>query len=608
MDSQVQNEKPLKTLIRIFGYLPYRRQKQFFMILGGMILSAGFETLTLSSIAFYASVVNDPGRVLSSTYVDTFINVTGLDFFNNSHRLIMAMSLIVVSFVLVKNAILSSLKYLITRFSLIIRRHFGKLILSGFLKLPYEWHLSKNSADLILAVQWSYYFQGIAQSTLDILCDVFVVSLMFIAVILIEPKLSLTIILFLGIVSMFIFIVFRRLIDKYSLRSTVHEESMNRFATRALHGIKDIKIFRKETSFINDYNSEVKGFERIGSYVSFLVGLPAFILESVGFIAITSSVFIMLLMTTSSNVNVMGAIALLVVAAWRVLPAVKRILGSINLIRSFLPYIWKELEYIELFDSEPKPKSEPFIQTERVPVFNDTLRLRNISFSYQGKSIYALQGIELTIEKGETVGIIGASGAGKSTLVDILMGLLVPSKGNIWIDGKVMDGDKYYDWINIVGYVPQTPYILDGSLAQNIAFGFDDVSIDRERVLVCCKMAAIDFLDNLANGIDTIIGERGLLLSGGERQRVAIARALYKKPKVIIFDEATSSLDTKSEKAIQKTIYSLKGGEHTLVIVSHRLSTVEDCDFIAWVEKGEIKKAGNSNDIISEYSKMNDAA
>ena len=157
-------------------------------------------------------------------------------------------------------------------------------------------------------------------------------------------------------------------------------------------------------------------------------------------------------------------------------------------------------------------------------------------------------------------------------------------------------------WLNLIGYVPQTPYIYDGTLAQNVAFGIKDNEIDRERVAICSKMAAIDYLEELSDGIDSVIGERGVRLSGGQRQRVAIARALYKKLEVIIFDEATSSLDSKNEKAIQKTIYSFKR-KHTLIIVAHRLSTVENCDRIIWMENGTIKKIGQTTEILMEYSK-----
>jgi ABC-type multidrug transport system fused ATPase/permease subunit len=207
------------------------------------------------------------------------------------------------------------------------------------------------------------------------------------------------------------------------------------------------------------------------------------------------------------------------------------------------------------------------------------------------------------INKGDTVGIIGKSGAGKSTLVDLLIGLLKPVKGQISIDGTPLARELLTAWLQITGYVPQSPYIYDGSIAQNVAFGVDESDIDRQWVKQCCTMASMDeFMDDLPDGIDAFIGERGIRLSGGQQQRVAIARALYTRPEVMIFDEATSSLDTKSEKAIQETIYSFRG-KQTLIIIAHRLSTVKACDYLIWIDNGTIRLQGKSDKVLSAYEK-----
>jgi ABC-type multidrug transport system fused ATPase/permease subunit len=211
-----------------------------------------------------------------------------------------------------------------------------------------------------------------------------------------------------------------------------------------------------------------------------------------------------------------------------------------------------------------------------------------------------LQNINFEISKGQTLGIIGTSGTGKSTLVDLLIGLLEPTQGEIRIDGQTLNHTRRSAWIEHIGYVPQSPYIYDGTLADNVAFGLTKAEIDLHRVRQCCQMAAMDFVQDMPQGIETPIGERGVRLSGGQNQRVAIARALYHNPEVLIFDEATSSLDTASEKAIQKTIYSFKG-KQTLIIIAHRLSTVENCDEVIWLEKGQIKIKGSPAGVLPYY-------
>jgi ABC-type bacteriocin/lantibiotic exporter with double-glycine peptidase domain len=260
-----------------------------------------------------------------------------------------------------------------------------------------------------------------------------------------------------------------------------------------------------------------------------------------------------------------------------------------------LPYVHSVLSYLDEI-----PKSEITYQPLRQG-FHNELRLEKISFRYHGASRNALSDIDLTIRRGQTIGIIGASGAGKSTLVDVIIGLLPPSTGRILLDGKEMDGPSMRAWEALIGYVPQTPYIAPASLAENVAFGLRHSDIDYDKVLQCCRLAAMgDYLHQLPDGLNTFIGERGVKLSGGQRQRVAIARALYHDPEVIIFDEATSALDSRNEESIQKTIYSLKN-KQTLIIIAHRLSTVEGCDEIIWLENGKIEMTGSASKVLERY-------
>jgi ABC-type multidrug transport system fused ATPase/permease subunit len=291
--------------------------------------------------------------------------------------------------------------------------------------------------------------------------------------------------------------------------------------------------------------------------------------------------------------------ALLAVTAWKALPAVNQILGSITSARNALPYISNEIDYFTLIEADKSINQNTSIQ----PLdFSKTIKFNNVGFSYQDNTREVIHDLSFEIEKGQTIGIIGTSGAGKSTLVDLLIGLLVPVKGTIQIDDQVLTRELLPKWLKITGYVSQSPYIYDGTLAENVAFGMDPADIDREQVRKCCTMASMDdFIHDLPDNIDSSIGERGVKLSGGQQQRVAIARALYSKPEVMIFDEATSSLDTNSEKAIQKTIYSFKGRQ-TLIIIAHRLTTVEDCDKVIWLEKGRIKMMGKPEEVLGVYN------
>ena len=212
-----------------------------------------------------------------------------------------------------------------------------------------------------------------------------------------------------------------------------------------------------------------------------------------------------------------------------------------------------------------------------------------------------LEAVSFCVAKGETVGIVGESGAGKSTLMDLLMGLLTPTSGALCLDGQPLDDSGRRGLAEIIGYVPQFPYIYDATLAENVAFGVLRAEIDMARVEAACRQAAVhEFLVQLPEGYQTVLGERGVRLSGGQQQRVCIARALYRKPEVLIFDEATSSLDTKSEKQIQQTIMRLKGSV-TMILVAHRLSTVEGCDRLVWIEDGRVRQIGSPDEVLPGY-------
>jgi ABC-type multidrug transport system fused ATPase/permease subunit len=302
----------------------------------------------------------------------------------------------------------------------------------------------------------------------------------------------------------------------------------------------------------------------------------------------------------SSTARTTGVVALLAVAAWRVLPAARRIMGDLAKIRVSFPFIQHILNYLD--EIKNLGLTGPFDKHDKNQLsFRHDISLEHVAFSYQEADHYTLLDVNITIPKGATIGIVGVSGAGKSTLVDIIIGLLPSTSGQICIDGNHLTHQNAPAWMNKIGYVPQFPYLCDGTMAENVAFGYKGDAIDEGRVLDCCRMAALeDFLWGLPDGVDSLIGERGVKLSGGQRQRVAIARALYHNPEVLIFDEATSSLDTRSEKSIMETIYNFKG-KQTLIIIAHRLSTVQDCDFIVWLEKGRVKKSGIPNDILRQY-------
>ena len=564
-----------------------------------MICLSIIETIVLGSIALLASVISDAERVLESNYLSIFLGMLNLQFLTNSRNIIIFISIIVVCVVAFKNIIQAIVNYWSIRFAALVEGILGEKVLAGILNMPYEWHLSQNSADLILvSANWRLFIgRRFIIHFLQILADICLISFMLITLLIVQPFVSLIVISILGSTSFFLFTIVRKKLDALAIKSRDCDQGINKQATKMIHGFKDVKISGKQSVFIEHYKNDLYRYSKLQGTLQILIGLPTWILETIGFFMISFSICFMLFFLNFSVARVSGTITLLAVTAWRVLPAINRILTKIAGIRNGLPYVEKILHYHN--EIEANNKNNIITQGKTNLTFKQKIDINNVSYMYKNANQFALKNVDFTINKGDIIGVIGHSGAGKSTLVDIVTGLLSPSQGQISIDDIVLDSyDLKLAWMTKLGYVPQTPYIFDGTLAENIAFEVDQKNIDTEKVLACCHMAAIDdFLINLPMGIDSYIGERGVRLSGGQRQRVSIARALYQEPELIIFDEATSALDTDNEKEILKTIYGLRG-KQTMIIIAHRLTTVKFCDKLIEFEKGKIVNIGIPDDIL----------
>ena len=351
-------------------------------------------------------------------------------------------------------------------------------------------------------------------------------------------------------------------------------------------GIKETKIVQKEGYFLKKFDAEYESFAANHCSYQTLSYLPKPAMETVVISALLLVVMVKLLRGVESSYFV-GTMSVFAVAAYRLLPSFNRISGYLS--RIMFAKVSVDAVYRDLIVVEELEKNECESSVEKEIPFNEKVSVEGVSFRYPTSEHNVLDDVSLDIPKNKSVAFVGPSGAGKTTMADIILGILMPGKGCIKVDGVEISGDMY-SWKKKLGYIPQAIFLMDDTIRNNIAYGIDENEIDDKRIEKVLEEAQLkEFIDTLPDGINTIIGEAGVRLSGGQRQRIGIARALYGDPEILVLDEATSALDTETETAVMEAIDNLNGRK-TLLIIAHRLSTIENCDIVYEIKDNKVIK------------------
>lgn len=576
-----------------------RHKKLFMLLLAVLLASTIIETGAVALIAMYASAISSPSA-LQEILAKLPARLHFLASPDASKEFLLIFSAVILLCAAVKNLTRCFAQYCLNLYCADISTHFGKLFLKGFKSMPYEWHMRQKSSDLITAFQWRDVIgNAILVSVIQVANECALLFLLSFTILLINPKIFLLIILIGSVGSCVIFFLIRPALDSIAKRLLKTYRDIYDNYLHLVNGIKDVIIFNAK-SRMTKIDAVLDDYARLVGKQAFVLRLPSDILEVVGIALITGTVVFLMVYQNRSISVVMGTLALITVTAWRVLPSINQILSCVSRIRSSLPSAKRHLEYLDQFDAHAK-------QVGQVPSgsleLTREIRLESVSYVYDDAQTQALQRVSFTLKKGSTLGLVGTSGAGKSTLADLIMGLLTPTEGAVFIDDVRLTADTALAWRKTIGYVPQASYIENDTLRSNIAFGKLEDEIDDARVRESCRKSNIlDFLEGLPEGLDTVMGERGVRLSGGQGQRLAIARALYVQPGLIVLDEATSALDHKNEKIIQETLQHLHGSV-TMIIIAHRMSTLDFCDNLLWLESGKVRLYGDAKDVLEEYVK-----
>jgi len=594
------------------------KYKQFWQIINLKQKKDTFKLLILTLIGGFleaggiALIVPLISVITSESFLIPNAILTWLPSLINSTRaeLLIYVSSAFIGFYLFKSLFIFCLSALQTRFYINLQQSTSERLYSSYLSKPYAYHLENNSAKLLshTVTESSQFAIGFTSPAILIVNDILVVASILGILLFADPIGAISAMIILGSLSFFMYSLSKKRASLWGETRQAKEIKRIESAQQGLSGIKDIKLYGREKIFFNKYAQNTHISLDAGRKQTVLQAIPRIFLEFAAVLALCSLIIIS--SAQGDTANIMSTIALFAAAAFKLLPTIARLVVSSQQV-SFASSV-VDLIFTELVLERPNSKNE--IIKNRID-FKTVISISNLNFTYENSINPALESISLNIKSGEMVGFIGSSGAGKSTLIDCFLGLIQPSSGQILVDDQVIDTSNMSSWQQKIGYVSQVLYLLDGTLRDNIAFGIPSDEIDDKNVLRAIEHSQmVDFISSLPDGLDTIVGERGVRLSGGQRQRIGIARALYNDPKILVLDEATSSLDTSTEKELMKSVESLHGTK-TILIIAHRYSTIENCDYLYHLEKGKIVDSGrpsqilkklDQNFIISEVEKNNE--
>ena len=582
-----------RVLYQALELLPVKLRRIWLLLIPIAILSAVLEALAISTIYVLIRLTDDPSVLQHSRLVIFLRQYLPTD----TDAVFAAWFGLLVAFMYIA-------KNTVRLFSVFVRQYLTRRaieqlsshLLGRYLYAPYAFHVQGNTAKLIRNIEKAVptLCNKILLSSTAIFTEVLVVIGVSSVVIWSAPFIAMVAISVICAVMMLLLWLTQRYHSLWGKQTHEYGGAIQAVLQQSLRGIKEIKVLGCETFFLNQYRYNRRELSRIGMWRGVLESVPHILVETFFICFVVALIFVLQDDKTFSN-RLLPLLGLFAYAGLRILPSLHLIVFHLNNLR-FGQAPTQELynDWHTLAASAPQSDSEKSAQA--LPL-NNQLIVSDISFTYPGSERPALQNISFSLKRGEAIGIVGRTGAGKSTLIDLLLGLIEPDSGRLLLDGESLT-NRYVQWRHSVGFVPQEIFLTDESMRQNIALGIAPENIEQERIEAAINAAQLtELIKRLPQGLDTEVGERGIRLSGGERQRLAIARALYRNPQVLIFDEATSSLDYQTERALTHAINGLHG-EKTLVIIAHRLSTVSQCDKILFLENGRLSAQGTYTELL----------
>ena len=563
--------------------LSANRKINFVLLILLMLISAFAEVISLGAVLPFLGILVAPEQALKNKWI--FELATSLEI-TAANQLVLPLTIAFIVAALIAGFIRIILLWLSTKLVFATGAELSLEAYRRTLYQPYQVHVSRNSSSILSGIGKMNAAVSFISQLLTIISSLVVIIFIVAALITIDPIIALVAASGLGVSYSLIIILSRRRLKHNSQNIAEALVQVIKSQQEGLGGIRDVLLDGTQSIYCEIYRKADQQLRRAQGNNSVIGQSPRYAMEAIGMVLIAILAYALSLKEggVATALPVLGALAL---GAQRLLPALQQLYSAwANIAGSHASLV----DAIKLLDQPISP--EMLAQVYEPLIFKDAIRLENLRFRYTSDGPWVLNGLSLEIPKGARVGFVGTTGSGKSTVIDLLMGLLPPTEGKMLIDGNVIGNKLIKAWQKNIAHVPQSIYLADASVAENIAFGIPLEKIDLKRVMDAANQAQIaDFIESIPKGYMAEVGERGIRLSGGQRQRIGIARALYKNADILVFDEATSALDSSTERSVMQAIENLSN-KQTILIIAHRITTVRHCDIIIEMAKGKVVAQG----------------
>ena len=596
--SRHNNERTLASARKLLELFSAREKTYLYLMLAALACVALIDVVGVASIMPFIAVVANPHVIQTNRWLklayDFFV-------FTNPQSFLFWLGMLVLGLMVAGNLFKALTSWLSFKHDNWLTYTLARRMLASYLSRPYEFFFNRNTVELstIVLSEARLVIAGILGPSMQVVSSVLVTLFILGLLLAVNPAIAITIVIVVGSAQGVIYMLTARYVARISWIQGEANAMKHKIASEALSGIKDLKILGRAGAFLERFSVHARRHAEANTLAGIISQLPRFVLETIAF----GGILLILLFKLDSGQTPTAMVTLLALyafAGYRLLPAIQQIFSSISTVR----YNLYALEILHhdlrgagaIVDSENKLAETKDLQP--LPLTR-ALVLRNVVYGYPGSRESAIKGINVTIDPNASIGLVGATGSGKTTTVDLILGLLTPTSGQLLVDDTNITSDNIARWQRNLGYVPQHIFLSDDTIARNIAFAVPDEEIDMTAVVRAARIANLHtFIEKeLHDGYKTVIGERGVRLSGGQRQRIGIARALYRDPAMLIMDEATSALDSITEEAVIEALHTL-AGKKTIIMIAHRLSTVKECDVIYLMDHGRITTQGTYDELM----------